>query len=149
MFMHIIECKTCMGICSSIPEMRRTSRSSCKKLVNDLFQCSPICFIVPSCKLACLFVNKLVLACKCLYPWIGIIVFEKRQDMVAYFTRAVPHPAGFHRALHNRSTADVDLGLHVKPNNSLASVDEDMYEVEQLVFSQRGKVCFRFSTAPN
>ena len=66
--------------------------------------------------------------------------------MAAYFTRAVPRPWGFYRALHDCSTADINLDLHAKPINSLANDDEDVYEVERLVFSRRGNV---FQTVSN
>ena len=64
---------------------------------------------------------------------------------MAYFTRALPYPSGFYRALHNCSTADVNLDVHAKPTISSLSAqdldDPDVYEVERLVESRRAKVC--------
>ena len=65
--------------------------------------------------------------------------------MAAYNTRSVPRPPGFYRALHNRSTADSEVTICTKPLPAVNLDDKDVYEVERLVYSRRGKVSRSFS----
>ena len=59
--------------------------------------------------------------------------------MAAYYTRAVPRPPGFYRALHNSSTADSEFSGHPKTLSVVNLGDQDVYEVERLVHCRRGK----------
>ena len=61
------------------------------------------------------------------------------------FTRSVPRPSGFYRALHNRSTADAhaDNGGPSSRSSAAEDVDcahEDVYKVDRLVHSRCKKV---------
>ena len=64
--------------------------------------------------------------------------------MATYFFRAVPRPSGFYRALHNGSTPDVEPDIRVKTTSTSLPFqdldDPNVYEVERLVHSRRGKV---------
>ena len=70
--------------------------------------------------------------------------------MAAYFTRSIPRPPGYYRALNARSTADA-AGVSTDRRQNEQRVgrislperdidDEDVYEVERLVQRRNGKV---------
>ena len=61
-------------------------------------------------------------------------------NILHYFTRAVPRPPGYYRALHNRSTVDVDTSREPVTRPDRNPTSGDVYEVDRLVYTRRLKV---------
>lgn len=69
--------------------------------------------------------------------------------MAAYFTRSIPRPPGYYRALNVRNTIDAGVPTDRRQNEQRVGRislperdigDEDVYEVERLVQRRNGKV---------